>query len=109
MSKAALRSLCDSFPYVRCFNSIEHWGVHLLASIEPIPETSAAELAARMPSAARKDLLEWSKGAELGSYLDRVLGAETSATNNLSPNPAIRISDAQPYNEYFLLRQWGLF
>jgi predicted membrane-bound spermidine synthase len=109
MSKAALRSLCDSFPYVRCFNSIEHWGVHLLASMEPIPENSAAELAARMPSAARKDLLEWSKGAELGSYLDRVLGAETPATNNLSPNPAIRISDTQPYNEYFLLRQWGLF
>lgn len=109
MGRAALRSLCDSFRYVRCFDSVQHWGVHLLASQEPIQEHSAEELAARMPPAATADLLEWSRGAEPTAYLQQVLAGETPAANNLNPNPAIRISDDQPYNEYFLLRQWGLF
>src|SRR5208282_4147754 len=33
---AVLRSACESFPYVRCFGSVEGWGIHILASMEPI-------------------------------------------------------------------------
>ena len=68
-----------------------------------------AELAQRLPPAAKRDLLEWSGGADLTAYLGQVLAGETLAANNLNPNPLVRITDDRPYNEYFLLRQWGLW
>ena len=34
--QAVIRSIYESFPYVRCFPSVEGWGVHMLASMEPI-------------------------------------------------------------------------
>jgi spermidine synthase len=109
VGRAALRSLCNEFPYVRCFNSIEGWGVHFLASMQPIEPLTAAELTARMPDAAKKDLIEWTPSIPAGTYLQQILSQESSAEHNLDPNPQLRISDDQPYNEYFLLRALGLF
>src|SRR5258706_496563 len=34
--EAVMRPICNSFPHVRCFNSVEGWGMHILASMEPI-------------------------------------------------------------------------
>jgi spermidine synthase len=104
---AALRSLCDSFPYVRCFGSVQGRGVHMLASMEPIPARSPAELISRMPAAARSDLLEWSNSTNLPAYLGIVLGNEINAADLLPQNPQVRITDDQPFNEYFLLRKQG--
>jgi spermidine synthase len=109
VGRAALRSLCNVFPYVRCFDSIEGWGVHLLASMQPIEPNSAARLAARMPESAKRDLIEWTPSATATAYLEQVLANETEAQRNLDPNPNLRITDDFPYNEYFLLRQWGWF
>ncbi len=103
---AVLRSLHDSFPYVRCFDSVEGWGMHLLASAEPIEIRSAGQLAAQMPASAKQDLLEWSSSQNPAAYLERVLVQEAPIDNVLNPNPEIRITDDQPYNEYFLLRQF---
>jgi predicted membrane-bound spermidine synthase len=106
--QAILRSIQESFPHVRCFDSIEGWGTHLLASVDPIENLSAAQLAARMPPEAKKDLLEWSPAQDLPGYLGRVVLQETPIKNALNPNREIRITDDHPYNEYFLLREWGL-
>ena len=57
--QAVIRSINESFPHVRCFPSVEGWGIHLLASMEPIARLDPAQLAARMPANAKKDLLEW--------------------------------------------------
>ena len=46
-------ALRDVFPYVRAFPSVEGWGLHLLASGQPIASRTAAELAALMPAAAQ--------------------------------------------------------
>jgi spermidine synthase len=56
--QAILRSLSEAFPYVRSFGSIESWGTHLLASMEPILR-SPQELAERLPAGALRDLMEW--------------------------------------------------
>ena len=104
VTRAALRSLCSAFPHVRCFGSLEGWGMHLLASMEPILVLDAPILAARMPDRAKKDLLEWSEGQSAPSYLNLVLGRETAVASLLDPNVRIRITDDYPYNEYFLLR-----
>jgi hypothetical protein len=80
--------------------------MHLLASAEPIEIRSAGQLAAQMPVSAKQDLLEWSSSQNPAAYLERVLVQEAPIDNVLNPNPEIRITDDQPYNEYFLLRQF---
>jgi len=108
-AQAVLRSLHESFPYVRCFDSVEGWGTHLLASMEPIEICTADELAARMPARAKEDLLEWSPEEKLPDYLRQALLQEVPIKDVLNPHPEIRITDDHPYNEYFLLREHGLF
>jgi len=105
--QAMLRSVCDSFPYVRCFGSIEGWGMHILASMEPIPPASAEALVARMPASARADLLEWSafSDRQLPSYLQKVLATEFQPADALNTDPEICITDDMPYNEYFFIRR----
>jgi predicted membrane-bound spermidine synthase len=105
-AQAILRSLMNSFSFVRCFRSIGDLGVHLLASPEPIPNLSAEQVAARIPTAAGNDLLEWASSQDLAGYLDQVLSKEIQIDGALNPNPHIRITDDHPYNEYFLLRRW---
>jgi spermidine synthase len=106
---AVVRSVASSFPQIRCFPSVENWGVHILASRDPIESRTPQQLAARMPVSARKDLLEWTSEQDAGTYLGAVVLKEIPVEKLLNPNPDIRITDDDPLNEYFLLRQWGLF
>ncbi|MGB7748532.1 MAG: hypothetical protein WBN75_14735 [Verrucomicrobiia bacterium] len=107
--QAVVRSLQDSFPYVRCFLSAEKWGVHLLASAEPIEMLEAQQLAARMPAKAKQDLLEWDPSQEVSAYIERVVTNEYSVPTILNPNLKVQITDDHPFNEYFLLRRSGLY
>ena len=56
----------------------------------------------------KKDLLEWSPSENLPAYIQKVLSQEKPIEEFLSPNLKIRITDDQPYNEYYLLRRLGL-
>jgi spermidine synthase len=107
--QAAVRSIHDSFPHVRCFLSAEGWGIHLLASMEPIETLDAKQLAARLPGKAKKDLLEWDPSQEVSAYIGRVVSNEISIPLLLNPNPKVQITDDHPFNEYFLLRRAGLY
>jgi hypothetical protein len=112
-TQAVARSLDDSFPCVRCFSGVHGWGGHFLASMQPIgPGLTAAQLAGRMPPKARADLAEWmepAKYADLPSYLQAVLSAEQPVAFLLNPDPKIAITDDQPFNEYYLLRESRLY
>ena len=105
ISKAVYRSMHESFPYLRCFESVEGWGMHLLGSLTPIPQRSAAELIARMPDAAKKDLKEWADVTDPVAYMNRVVGHQFNISDILNPDPTIAVTDDRPYNEYYLLRQ----
>lgn len=107
--QAVVRSVCKSFPYVRCFSSIENWGVHFLASMQPIEQLTPEQLAARMPAAAKNDLLEWTDDKNAADYLRKVIGNELGTDKLLNSNQDIVITDDDPLNEYFLLRRTGLF
>ena len=107
--QAVLRSLRDSFPQVQCFGSIGDRGTHMLASMEPIAVSTPEALAYAMPLDASKDLLEWSESQDLPAYLQKVLSKSIPVKQILNLDPKIRITDDHPYNEYFLLRSWGLF
>jgi len=102
--QAVVRSIDESFPYVRCFPSVAGWGLHLLGSMEPIAQLDAGQIAARMPESARQDLLEWNDVKDAPAYLDPVLRKEYNVAALLNPDAEIKITDDEPFNEYFLVR-----
>jgi len=107
--QAVVRSLDESFPHVRCFGGVHGWGVHLLGSMQPIEPATAEELAAHMPPKARQDLMEWMDVKQyptLSSYFQQVMSCEAPIASGLNPDPTIQITDDQPFNEYYLLREW---
>jgi spermidine synthase len=102
---AMARSLKNSFAYVKLYQGIEGYGWHFLASDQPIPDRTAAEMLARMPSAAVKDMMEWGPATtpelEIGMMIDHTTTVDKIIA--LSPStPAL--SDDRPINEFFLVR-----
>jgi spermidine synthase len=104
-AQAVIRSIHESFPYVRGFPSVEGWGIHLLASMEPIEHLDSMQLADRMPAGAKKDLLEWNTSQDATAYLDQVITNEYSIQSVLNPDLNVQVTDDRPFNEYFLLRR----
>jgi spermidine synthase len=103
--QAVARSLAESFPHVRVFGSIEGWGFHFLASMEQIPMQSAAELVSKMPPSAVHDLMEWFKTSDPAAIIAEMLSREIPLSELLNPDTSVIITDAHPYNEYFILRR----
>ena len=105
---AIARALQESFPYVRVFTEDpkENWGIHFLASMQPLHKWTAAELAQHMPAAAAKDLIEWGPEANAEDQFVDLLQNETSLQQMiaLAPN-APALQDDRPVNEYYLLRR----
>jgi spermidine synthase len=106
--QAVVRSVTDTFPYVRCFTSVEGWGIHILASTDPIPNLSPVAVATRMPPDAKRDLLEWGPSPVVAAFIGGVLSQELPPHSILYPNPDVVITDDDPMNEYYLLRRWKL-
>jgi spermidine synthase/MFS family permease len=99
------RAVKESFPYVRVFRSVEGWGWHFLASMQPIPIRSETELLARMPAAAVADMMEWGPEKTPGSQLHRILSTEMTSETMIAGSPQTpALHDDLPTNEYFLLR-----
>ena len=100
------KALKESFPYVRCMTSVEGWGFHFLASMSPIPDYSPAVLAARMPPAARADLMEWGPGRTPEEQFLLMLSHELSVNSivNMGNVPIQALHDDRPVNEYLWLR-----
>jgi spermidine synthase len=109
---AIARALKESFPYVRAFVSVEGWGMHYLASRQPIPDRSAADLAKRMPANAAADLVEWGPFPTAEQQFAAVLKKEVSIDHILAANPDVpTMRDDRPVNEYYMLRNgaWPTF
>ncbi|MGC2246058.1 MAG: hypothetical protein WA609_05600 [Terriglobales bacterium] len=100
------RALKESFPYVRAFKSVAGWGVHYLASRQPIPDRSPADLAKRMPPAAAADLVEWGPYSTPEQQFAAVLKNELPIDWIISLDKnAPALQDDRPVNEYDLLRR----
>jgi spermidine synthase len=106
---AVARSLQESFPYVVAFRSIEDWGYHLLASTSPIRDITPAEFLARLPEAAKRDLMEWNSNISIERMAENILSRRTDVANLLPVGGKnMVVTDDLPYNEYFILRRNGL-
>lgn len=104
---AALRTLCNAFPYVQCFVPLESDGMHMLAAMQPIPAFTPAQMLSRMPELARKDAVEWISPEQLSVYLGKAFSTQLPGQRLLDPKFQTQITDDRPFNEYFLLRELG--
>ncbi len=99
-----VKALTESFPYVRTFGSVEGWGLHLLASLQPLGSTPADALAARLPDRAVRDLLEWGPLPTAVEQFAVVLTHERSP-HDLVPTGVPGLTDDHPLNEYYFMRR----
>jgi predicted membrane-bound spermidine synthase len=109
------RSLHESFPYVRVFGGVEGWGYHFLASEQPLPQLSAADLQRKIPADAAADLTEWDplsagsaadESAAVTLALDKFLKNEVPIEALIAKSPSTpALTDDRPINEYYALRR----
>jgi spermidine synthase len=105
---AVARSLKDSFGFVRAFSSYNGWGVHFLASDQPIPRLGPAELASKLPPLAATDMVEWEHDIPAGIF-GLILKNEWTVDSIINADPsASALTDNRPVNEYYLLHQYAL-
>jgi spermidine synthase len=103
---AVARALAESFPHVRVIQYFSTWGYQFLASKQPIPDRTAAELVARMPEAARRDMMEWPFAANPEAEMNYVLQREKSMADVIASVPKTEaMHDDHPVNEYVILRK----
>ena len=88
---------------------MEDRGYHLLASETPIPEITPEEFAARLPEAAKRDLIEWGPNESLIGMTKDVLSRRAPIGTVLQAHLPAEITDDQPYNKYFILRRRAQF
>jgi len=106
VQSAVARALRESFPYVRVFHSVMGGArLHFLASSDPIPNRTPAELIQRMPPAAVRDLIEWGPQPTPELQLGAVLNTESSLDDLMARSPRTpALQDDRPANEYYLVR-----
>jgi len=102
---AVARALKESFPYVRVFQYYREWGFQFLASQQPIPNRTGAELLQNMPATAVRDLFEWPYSRTPERELDFVLEKEKPIDKLIAEDvKAPAMQDDHPVNEYLILR-----
>jgi predicted membrane-bound spermidine synthase len=104
VTKGVLKSICDEFPYVKMFGSVEGWGYHFFASREPFKLPDANAFVRILPRAAADDFVEWNRDKTPGELYQQLLDKEIPIGNILTPDVNYSVSDDRPINEYFLLR-----
>ena len=102
------RAMAESFPHVRVFRSVQGqgWGYHFIASPSPIVIPPASVLAARMPTRAVADMLEWGPAKTAPEQIGLMVGREVSLESLVAAAPGVPVlRDDRPYNEYYLVRR----
>jgi hypothetical protein len=96
----------ETFPHVRVFHCFWGWGYHFVASDDPIPNRTPAQLAQAMPSKAVQDVTEWGPQSTAESAFASILSRELSLDQLIMEAPSVpAMSDDWPANEYYALRQ----
>lgn len=106
LTSSVAKSLRLAFPHVRVYRSLEGWGWHFLASMTPLPDRTADELAAALPAAAVVDLKEWGPFDAPRDYFAKVLSQPVTIDQLIALAPDIpALEDDRPVNEYDWLRR----
>ncbi|MBM3974997.1 MAG: hypothetical protein FJ301_12950 [Planctomycetes bacterium] len=111
--RAVVNTLQREFPHVLVYRAFEATpdvplhlaGTHVLAAEWPLQPPTVQQAIARMPEAAKKDLVEWHPQMPLEMAWEYILKQRMPLTDALPANDRLGITDDRPYNEYFLLRR----
>lgn len=103
-NKAVIHAISDAFPYAKVYSSVEGWGLHILASMQPIGTPDIKTLLSKMPAQAKADMMEWSSKEQPEQFMSRMLKYTMDASKLVSEDD-VMITDDQPINEYFALRR----
>ncbi|MEZ6037287.1 MAG: hypothetical protein R3F29_07385 [Planctomycetota bacterium] len=108
IKQAVVNTVSRVFEHVVVYRAYEppHVGLHIFAADWEIVPPSVDVAIARMPEAARKDLLEWTDGMPLQAAWPLALGQRIKLEEVMPANDRLGITDDRPFNEYFLLRRW---
>jgi hypothetical protein len=108
--QAVAKSIQSEFPYVRVFHSLEGYGYHFFASMQPFAMPNAEAFAARLPAAAKADFVEWNVDASPQQLYQAIVQKEIPLKAIVTPDVKISVTDDRPFNEYFLMRRlWNNF
>jgi spermidine synthase len=100
------KALKESFPYVRASRSLDGFGIHFWATLQPLAPHRFEDLPRQLPPRAAADLVEWNPGRTPKDMLNEVLGRGLSLDDLIARVPGVpAMSDDRPVNEYFLLRR----
>jgi len=105
---AVARALKESFPYLLVYNVHPEtgWGIHFLASMQPLHNWTPKELAQHMPESAARDLIEWGPQADAEHQFGALLKNKSSIDQMIAEAPATpALQDDRPVNEYYLIRR----
>jgi spermidine synthase len=105
---AVAQALRNSFPYIRTFRYTGNPGIHYLASTQPIPVRTPAELASRLPAKAVADFVEWGPYNTAEQQFQILIPDVVSIDALVQRSPGTPpLRDDRPINEYFALRARG--
>ncbi len=103
---AVTKALTEIFPYVRAYGSLTgERNFHYLASMSPITDFTADQLAVRTPKPATVDMMEWGPAKTPQEQYGLLTSREVSPESLIAPagqTPALQ--DDRPFNEYYWLR-----
>jgi hypothetical protein len=113
--RAVVNTVVREFPHVVLFKAFESHGdmkpneagIHILAADWPITVPTIAQAIARMPEAAKRDMMEWHPELTLEIAWDFILKnrIEMPVAMPAPGSERLGITDDRPYNEYFWLRR----
>lgn len=102
---AVFRALESEFKYVVAFASISRWGIHFIASDEPIKLLTVDELVDKMPNTAKEDLMEWNKNIDIREFISYLGLIDNQIFDKINSDKNHIVTDDRPYNEYFFLSE----
>ena len=80
--------------------------MHFFASEQPIPQRTPAELVARMPQSAVRDMMEWGPAKTPVEQFALMTSHSVPLESLIDASPQTPpLQDDRPINEYFLLRK----
>ena len=103
---AVANSLRHVFPHVKVFSSIEGWGHHFIASMQPLETPTVEQILTRMPPTATRDLMEWYPQRSPRQVWQAMLAQEIDLQTLVAKDSRLALTDDRPFNEYFWLRRF---
>ncbi len=109
LTHAVINTIEQHFKHTVVMDSIEGWGLHILASDTPISRLSAPGYLSVLPASAQQDIIEWHPDRTIAEITADSLRYLDISSKKIAGKDAVIMSDDRLYNEFFRLRRLGIY